>query len=170
VIVPYEINGRLSTNMVVMYNGASSGSFPLGVASAAPGLFTDNFSGSGQVAALNQNGTVNGAGSGFAAAPRSTVISLYGTGGGQTSPISTTGSVTPIPTSPSGYLNLPSVTATVGGLPAGVQFAGEAPGLVTGVFQINILIPANVPPGSAVPVTVTIGSISSPAGTTIAVQ
>jgi len=29
---------------------------------------------------------------------------------------------------------------------------------------------ANVPPGSAVPVTVTIGSISSPAGTTIAVQ
>jgi len=170
VMVPYEINGRLSTNMVVLYNGVPSASFPLSVALAAPGLFTDNYSGSGQVAALNQNGTINGSGSGYAAAPRGTVISLYGTGGGQTSPISVTGSVTPIPTSASGLLNIPNVTATVGGLPATVEFAGEAPGEVTGVFQVNILIPAGVTPGSAVAVTIAIAGSSTPLGTTIAVQ
>lgn len=170
VMVPYEINGRLSTNMVVLYNGVPSASFPLSVGLAAPGLFTNNFSGGGQVAAVNQDRSYNGTGSGFEAAPRGSVIALYGTGGGQTSPISVTGSVTPIPTSPSGLLNIPSVTATVGGLPATVEFAGEAPGLITGVFQINVLIPAGVAPGSAVPVTVSIDGIASPLGTTIAVQ
>jgi uncharacterized protein (TIGR03437 family) len=171
VMVPYEINGRLSTTMVVSYNGVPSAPFQLSVAAAAPGLFTNNFSGSGQVAALNQNSSYNGApGSGTAPAPRGTVVSLYGTGGGQSNPASVTGSVTPIPTSPSGLLNLPNVTATVGGLPATVQFAGEAPGLVTGVFQVNVLIPAGVTPGNAVPVTVAVGNVSSPLGTTIAVQ
>jgi uncharacterized protein (TIGR03437 family) len=171
VMVPYEINGRLSTTMVVTFNGVSSAPFPLSVVAATPGLFTNNFTGTGQVAALNQDFSYNGApGAGTAPAPRNTVISLYGTGGGQTSPISVTGSVTPIPTSPSGLLNIPNVTATVGGLPASVQFAGEAPGLVTGVFQVNVLIPPGVTPGNAVPVTVAIGSLSSPLGTTIAVQ
>jgi uncharacterized protein (TIGR03437 family) len=67
-------------------------------------------------------------------------------------------------------LNIPNVTATVGGIPATVQFAGAAPGLVTGVFQINVLIPANVTPGNAVPVMISIGGITTPLGTTIAVQ
>ncbi len=98
------------------------------------------------------------------------VIELYGTGGGQTTPISVTGSVTPIPTSPSGLLVIPNVTASVGGIPATVEFAGEAPGDVTGVFQINVLIPQGVTPGNAVPVTVTVNGVTSPAGTTIAVQ
>jgi uncharacterized protein (TIGR03437 family) len=170
VMVPYEINGLLSATMVVTYNGVASAPFPLSVALTAPGLFTDNFSGQGQVAAINQNNTVNGTGSGYSAASPGTVIALYGSGGGQTDPISTTGSITPIPTSASELLNIPNVTATVGGLPATVQFAGEAPGDVTGVFQVNVLIPANVTPGSAVPVTIAIGGISSPLGTTIAVQ
>jgi len=171
VMVPYEINGRLSTTMVVQFNGVASNPFPLSVAAAAPGLFTDNFTGAGQVAARNQDFSSNGApGAGTGPASRGSVISLYGTGGGQTSPISVTGSVTPIPTSASGLLNIANVTATVGGLPAAVQFAGEAPGLVTGVFQVNVLIPAGVTPGNAVPVTIAIGNLSSPAGTTIAVQ
>jgi trimeric autotransporter adhesin len=171
VMVPYEINGRQSTTMVVTYNGVASAPFQLTVAPAAPGLFTDNFLGSGQVAAINQDSTVNGApGSGFEPAPRGTVIALYGTGGGQTTPISVTGSVTPVPTSPSGLLIIPNVTATVGGLPATVEFAGEAPGDVTGVLQVNVLIPQGVTPGNAVPVTITIDNATSPAGTTIAVQ
>jgi uncharacterized protein (TIGR03437 family) len=171
VMVPYEINGRLSTSMVVEYAGSSSQAIPLSVASSAPGLFTNNFSGSGQVAALNQNFTYNGAsGSGVQPAPRGTVIALYGTGGGQTNPPSVTGSVTPIPANASQLLTIPNVTATVGGLPATVNFAGAAPGLVTGVFQVNVTIPPAVAPGSAVPVTISIGSTSSPLGTTIAVQ
>jgi len=171
VMAPYEINGRLSTNMRVQYQGASSQVFPLAVAAAAPGLFTDNFSGSGQVAAINQNASYNGAsGNGFQPAPRGSVIALYATGGGQTNPPSVTGSVTPIPTSASGLLTIANVTAMVGGISATVNFAGAAPGEITGVMQINVTIPAGVTPGNAVPVTIAIGDISTPIGTTIAVQ
>lgn len=171
VMVPYEINGRISTNMVVEFDGGMSSPFPLAVEPAAPGLFTDNFTGAGQVAAVNQDGSFNGSsGSGVEAAPRGTVISLYGTGGGQTSPPSVTGSVTPIPQNASQLLNIAGVTATIGGVSAPVTFAGAAPGLVTGVIQVNIMIPSGVTPGGAVPVTISVGGIASPAGTTIAVQ
>jgi uncharacterized protein (TIGR03437 family) len=171
VMVPYEINGRVSTNMVVQFEGASSSPFPLAVASAAPGLFTDNFTGSGQVAAINQDSSINGSsGSGVEAAPRGSVISLYGTGGGQTNPPSDTGSVTPIPQNASQLLNISDVTATVGGVPATVTFSGAAPGLITGVMQVNVLIPESVTPGNAVPVTISVNGISSPLGTTIAVK
>ena len=171
VIVPYEINGRISTTMVVSYNGQPSAPDQLSVAAAAPGLFTNNFTGTGQVAALNQNGTYNGAsGTGFQAIPRGQVISLYGTGGGQTNPVSFTGTVTPIPANSSQLLYIASTTVTIGGVPAIVTFAGAAPGLVSGVIQVNAIVPAGVTPGSAVPVTVSVGGISSPIGTTIAVQ
>lgn len=170
VIVPYEINGRTSTSMVVSYLGQNSATFPLAVDSASPGLFTDDFSGSGQVAAINQDGSINGSTGGFSAVPRGRVISLYGTGGGQTNPISITGSVTKIPASVSDLYLIATTTATVDGIPAQVTFAGAAPGLVSGVIQVNVIVPPGVTPRSSVPVSINVGGISSPAGTTIAVQ
>jgi uncharacterized protein (TIGR03437 family) len=99
------------------------------------------------------------------------VISVYGTGGGQTSPAAATGSITPIPTSPAGLLKIPgTVAATVGGQPAVVEFAGAAPGLVSGAVQFNVHLPAGVT-GNAVPIIITINQIySSPLGTTVAIQ
>lgn len=170
VMVPYEINGRLSTNMVVSYNGQNSQTFPLSVANAAPGLFTNNFTGSGQIAALNQNGSPNGSGTGFQAAARGSVLQVFGTGGGQTNPPSATGSVTPIPASAAQLLTIPNVTASIGGIPATVNFAGAAPGLVTGVIQINVVIPLSIGPSNSVPITVTVGGVTTPIGTTINVQ
>lgn len=170
VVVPYEITGQQSVAMTVLYNNVASAPFQLGVASAAPGLFTLDSTGQGQVAAINQNNSVNGTVSGTVAASRGTVVSLYGTGGGQTVPISTTGSVTPVPTSAAGLLNVPNVTATVGGVPATVLFAGAAPGIVTGIIQVNIVIPTAIATGNAVPVAISIGNVSSPAGTTLAIQ
>ena len=80
------------------------------------------------------------------------------TGGGQTSPTSVTGSVTPTGT----LYKLPSnASATVGGQPAVVQFAGAAPGLVTGVVQFNILLPAGVT-GDALPIVISIDGVASP--------
>jgi uncharacterized protein (TIGR03437 family) len=60
------------------------------------------------------------------------------------------------------------VTATVGGQPAAVSFYGEAPGLVAGVMQVNLVIPPNTPSG-AVSLSITVGS-STQAGITIAVK
>jgi uncharacterized protein (TIGR03437 family) len=64
------------------------------------------------------------------------------------------------------------ITLTIGNttLPAtDIVFAGLAPGGISGVYQINARIGANAPTGD-LPVVVTIGGVSSPAGTTIPVR
>jgi uncharacterized protein (TIGR03437 family) len=52
---------------------------------------------------------------------------------------------------------------------ATIQYAGAAPFLPTGVFQINATIPSGVTPGD-VPITVSIGGISTTRTVTVAVQ
>jgi len=61
------------------------------------------------------------------------------------------------------------VSVTIGGRPAQVPFAGMAPNLV-GLFQVNAVVPADTPPGSAVALAVTIGTVASQPGVTIAVS
>ena len=104
VIVPYEIAGRTTTNVSVSYQGSQSASISQTVASQAPGIYTFTANGSGQASVLNQNGTLNGPASGIvlngqnvatSPAPQGSVIAVYMTGGGQTSPVSTSGTVTP---------------------------------------------------------------------------
>jgi uncharacterized protein (TIGR03437 family) len=50
-------------------------------------------------------------------------------------------------------------TATIGSVPAPVSFSGLTPGF-TGLYQVNVQIPANVPPSSSL--VITIGGVSSP--------
>ena len=54
--------------------------------------------------------------------------------------------------------------------PAPTNFGGEAPGFTAGVMQVNALVPESVTPGNAVPVTITIGGVTSQAGVTLAVK
>ena len=61
------------------------------------------------------------------------------------------------------------VTVKFGGQTAVIQYVGAAPLLPTGVFQINATIPTSVTPGE-VPVTVSIGGISTTRNVTVAVQ
>ena len=65
-----------------------------------------------------------------------------------------------------------TVTATIGGVAADVQYAGSAPGIVSGVMQVNLLIPANAPVGGNIPIVINVGTASSSgAGApTVAVQ
>ena len=94
------------------------------------------------------------------------VIVLYATGAGQTSPLLPDGSVVtadnlPIPVLP--------VTARVGGLKAEVLYAGGAPGMVAGVLQVNLRVPDATPSGLSL-VVLQVGGQTSQAGLTIAVQ
>ena len=57
-----------------------------------------------------------------------------------------------------------TVTATLGGQAAQVQFAGLAPGFV-GLYQVNVIVPSGLTPGSAVPLVLTDTNASSPAVT-----
>jgi uncharacterized protein (TIGR03437 family) len=160
VVVPWEINGQQSANVVVVFNNIQSAPLTLGVVPQSPALFTANAQGTGQIAATNQDGSLNGVGApGYAPAPQGSVIAVYGTGGGQTNPPGTTGAVTPIPSGSSGLLRIPgTVTATIGGQPATVTFAGAAPGLVTGVFQVNVQVPMGIS-GNNLPIAVAVNGV-----------
>jgi uncharacterized protein (TIGR03437 family) len=111
---------------------------------------------------VNQDGSIN---SPTNPASRGTAIQIYGTGGGPTSPPSYAGNVAQTAAS----LTLP-VTVTIGGVNAQVLYAGNAPGEVVGLVQINALIPQSVTPGTALPLLVTIGGVAAQAGVTVAIQ
>jgi uncharacterized protein (TIGR03437 family) len=163
-IVPYEAAGCAQATVQVQYHGVLSPSMTLPCATAAPGIFTLNASGTGTAAAANQDGTFNGPSS---PAAKGSYVTLYFTGGGQTDPVSVTGSITG--TSTLKWLTQ-TTTVTVGGVSATVGFDGAAPAFVDGVLQLNIQLSPNTPTGSALPVVVTVGSASSPGTATLAVQ
>jgi uncharacterized protein (TIGR03437 family) len=154
VMVPYEVAGRVTTSVVVVYQGVQSAPLVYSVQPAVPGIYTQNLQGFGPGAILNQDGvTVNGPGT---PAAKGSVVSVYMTGEGQTSPGGVTGAIAPV--------NVPApwkqprlmATATIGNLPALVQYYGSAPGLVSGVMQVNVQIPANAPSGPTVPIVITL--------------
>ena len=114
------------------------------LAAARPGIFTTNQQGQGAI--LNVQGRLVDS---TAPATRGDVVAVYCTGLGATQPAVVSGRPAP------GVEPLARVTivpqATVGGIPAVVQFAGLSPGFV-GLYQVNVQIPAGVTPGAAVPV------------------
>ena len=132
------------------------------VTATAPGLFTANSSGKGPGAILNQDGSFN---SGSNAAEVGSVVVLYGTGEGAVDPVVVDGAINasslPTPREP--------MTVRIGGKEAEVLYGGAAPGLVAGVFQINVRIPEGVEPGNA-PVVVMVGRATSSPEVTVAVR
>jgi uncharacterized protein (TIGR03437 family) len=52
------------------------------------------------------------------------------------------------------------VTVNFGGQSATASFAGLAPGFA-GLYQINVTVPSNAQTGGAVPVTITVGGVTS---------
>ncbi len=163
VMVPYEIAGRATTSVRVVYKGVQSDPVTYNVSAVAPGIYTQNFQGSGPGVILNPDGrTLNGPN---APAGKGSVISLYMTGEGITNPPSATGAL--IPSDGTGLKHpQASYTATVGGIPATVIYAGSAPGIVAGISQVNVQIPANAPSG-AVPIVLSYGV---PGGTVLSTR
>jgi uncharacterized protein (TIGR03437 family) len=101
-------------------------------------------------------------------AAKGSVIQIFATGEGQLVPPVATGSVTP--GAPPFSKPVATVTVTIGGQTAQIEYAGEAPTLVAGVIQINAVIPAGTATGNQ-PVVVTIGTNTNSNQTiTVAVQ
>jgi uncharacterized protein (TIGR03437 family) len=151
-----------STRVQVVSTSGSSSAALLSVVPSKPGIFTTEAGGRGQAKAVNQDGTMNGERT--PAAPGS-VISVMATGLGQVNPPITAG--TPPAADRLSTTVLP-VSASIGGRPATVTFAGAAPGY-TGVYQVNIAVPANAPRGSARLVLISDGTPSQ-AGVTVEVR
>ncbi len=171
-VVPYEIcsvscgPGTIA-QVVVKFLGQSSNGIPTPVASTTTAIFTANASGSGPGAILNANNSVNSPAN---PAHKGDTVAVYLTGEGLTSPSGVTGKVTTVAaTSPITPVPLLPVAVLVNGQPASISFAGEAPGLVSGVMQLNFQIPATVASGN-ISLVVSIGGVSSQQGVTVSVQ
>ena len=163
-VAPYALAGQSATSLRVEYQGVLSAPFALGVAESCPGIFTLDASGKGQGAIVNENGVVNGPDN---PAPRRSIISIYGTGEGQTMPLGVDGSI--VDRSALRNPVLP-VKVSIGGQEAEVLYAGSVANQISGFLQVNARIPDASPSGSAVPVTLTIGGRSSQTGVTMAIQ
>jgi uncharacterized protein (TIGR03118 family) len=160
IIVPYEVAGASSATVSLSYGGQLL-TTQVQILPSAPGIFTANFSGSGQATALNPDGTVN---SSTNPAFAGSVITLFATGQGLVLPPGADGVVD------DRILSTPQlpVSLTIGGQTADVLYAGTGPGLVQGVMQVEAVIPSGLT--GAVPVVLTVGSASSQANVTISVQ
>lgn len=162
-IVPYSAQPGEQTRVVVEYSGATTAELNLRVARSSPAMFTQNSSGSCAGAILNQDNTLNTPAN---PAKRKSIIQIFVTGEGQTSPEGTDGliatEVWPKPTLP--------VKVTIGGVKVPVHYAGAAPFQVAGLMQINAEIVDAVPSGSAIPIIFTVGNNSSPTNVTLAVE
>jgi uncharacterized protein (TIGR03437 family) len=163
VFVPYDVANDTSIQVIVDVDGVTSTPVTVPVALSAFGLSTADSSGSGQGAIFNQDGSYNSPSN---PAARGSIVTLFGTGEGVTTPALPDGALvisTPYSTTQS------PVTVTFGGQTAEIEYAGAAPFLPTGVFQINATIPADVPSGD-VPITVSIGAISTTKTVTVSVE
>ncbi|MBI3664985.1 MAG: carboxypeptidase regulatory-like domain-containing protein [Acidobacteria bacterium] len=161
--VPFEMAGQSSANVIVSYQSVGSAPVAIPLGQARPGIFTKDSSGKGQGAILNQDGTVADSNH---PASRGSVITVYATGQGEIQPPLATGELAPRSTL---SVVTQAKSATMGGRPAALLFAGMAPDYA-GLLQVNLAVPADAPVGPNVPVVLNIGGISSPGGVTIAVR
>jgi uncharacterized protein (TIGR03437 family) len=95
------------------------------------------------------------------------IISLFGTGFGDTIPSVPPGQLD------AGIANLTTpITVMIGSVTlssSDVLYAGLSPGSISGLYQINVRVPSSTPAGD-IPVTITVGGAQTQSGATIPVQ
>jgi len=165
-IVPYGIAVNTTHQLRVVRGSTISPPQSVTVAAAAPGIFALDGSGTGQgiVIGVKNSGQQTLADAQNPVSAGDTIV-IYCTGLGDVNPPLSAGTVTPL-THLTSTVN--PVTATVGGVPATVSFAGLTPGQV-GLYQVNAVIPGGVAPGDRVTLVLTVAGQQSSA-VTIAVR
>jgi uncharacterized protein (TIGR03437 family) len=147
--VPFEVAGKLTTQVQVISQGIPGPVFTLNLRDADPGIFQAN----GRMTVFNQNFqqilTTQPAAAGDA-------LTMYATGLGALS--------TPVASGAPGPGSPPATTAitpviTVGGKNAVILFSGYAPGFV-GLYQVNFTVPAGLTAGDQ-PLILAVGASQS---------
>jgi len=155
--VPWYLQGQSQVTVTIVANGVVSSPVKISLAPYSPALFSTNAQGNGQgVVAIGNTGMIaapQGMFPGSRPVNRGESVVVYGTGLGPVAAQPFTGTVP---------------TATIGGVAAKVSFSGLAPTLV-GVYQVNIVVPADTPVSDAAPLVLSIGGVD-PNKVTIAVQ
>ncbi len=164
--LPFFAGSAQIRTSLVLTSGTQSTTINVTLQPYSPALVTTSIDGTGQartvIALTGQTAAPVGAFPNSRPAHIGEYISIYATGLGDVSNRPALGA--PSPSSPLAN-NLVYPTVTIGNVPAtDIQFAGLAPTLV-GVWVVNVRVPAGTPVGSAVPITLSIGGLTSNTGT-----
>ena len=154
-VAPFYVSAPAAIQ--VLYGSQSPAALDAPLAYFNPGIFSVN----GQGAIVNQDGTVNTPAN---PAPLGSIVSVYCTGTGSLEYPVPDGSVAPIPP-PYDVTELADPELTFAGVPGVTLWSGAAPGLIEGVTQINVQLPAELPSGTAlgaVPVILDMAGALSP--------
>jgi uncharacterized protein (TIGR03437 family) len=157
-VSPTQINAQIPVGVtgnviVTVVSGTTSGvTTTVPVTSEAPGIFVAVGT---QGAVLDQNFTPN---SPTAPAAVGSVIQIYATGLGATSPALASGQPGSV-TTPFNFTVNP-VTALINGQNAVVSFSAAAPGFV-GLYQVNATVPAGTPTSNTVSLQISVNGKSS---------
>ncbi len=151
-IAPASIANQPRVSVQPEVNGTLGNAVPVAVVPAAPAIFTMDASGRGQAAALNQSGELNTA---LSPATPGSIVVFYVAGAGALAEDATT-LVSPL-------------QVEIDGQNAEILYAGQAPGQVLGLTQVNARVPTGVRSG-AIPVVVRSGGFGSTGNVTIEIQ
>jgi uncharacterized protein (TIGR03437 family) len=155
-MLPYGIAVNRPYQVIVQRGTSSTIPESITLAAAGPAVFTKDQTGIGPGlvfdAQFRSNDTTNPAAAGDA-------IVIYTTGLGDVTPAIPAGVPAPLDAlSPTAS----PASVTIGGVNAPqVLFAGLAPGF-TGLYQVNVVVPAGVAPGDAVPIIITVADRPGP--------
>ena len=168
-VVPYEILGDGAIQVQVKYLGQPSNTYSLQYAATQPGIFTALGTGIGFASAqqYDTHGNYQGQNSSSNPASAGWYLAFYVTGEGTIPSPAVTGKVTSSSTVVP-LLGPPNVL--IDNLPSTVPYFGEADGFVSGVMQVNVIVPAGVHTGQAVPISLTMGGNSSQYGVTVYIK
>jgi uncharacterized protein (TIGR03437 family) len=129
-LVPYEIAGNASASVQVTTGGGNSPAVSLYLRPAQPEVLNSG----GAALALNQDSTVN---SPLNPAAPGSIVTIFASGAGRSSSSLPEGS---IPSQPAGGPVLP-VAVMLNNRSLEVLYAGNAPGLVVNLLQVNVRLP-----------------------------
>jgi uncharacterized protein (TIGR03437 family) len=136
ILVPYEVSGT-AASIVVTNNGQASNTVVVPLSTTAPGIFTQNSSGTGPAAIRHSNNSLVTSAN---PAKLGETVSIYLTGLGAVNPTvsnGTAGGSNPLSNT------VEAVAVIIGNVTATVSYAGLAPGL-PGLYQINVTIPTSL--------------------------
>lgn len=162
-IVPGDVKGH-HADIVVINKGKASAPFTVDLKKVSPRIFTALGTGTGQAAAVNPQGVLNG---GRTPASEGSVLSIWITGVGATvDPEFEAGEV-----ADEAVPLLYDIRVFVGGVEAEVIYAGAAPGMVGAVAQVNFIVGAGTPSGPQ-PILIIVGDseVPSPETTTLEIE
>ena len=156
-----DVKGN-QVDFVVINKGKASAPMTVDLKKVVPRVFTAFGTGSGQAAAVNKSGVLNG---GAAPASVGSYLSFWVTGLADTSdpefdPAAIAEDADPLPF---------PIRVYIGGQQQILLYAGTAPGMLEAVTQINIQIAPDTPKGKQ-PILIVVGAEESPETTTVVVE